>query len=162
MKFVRLARFLARRLVAPRVARPERHPPHFTIGAEADPYMRRWFLIRQNRVLNIYLHEIRRSDDDRALHDHPWPSLSLCLSGSMIEVTKRGRSFISLGDPVIRRAAFAHRLEIASGVSCWTIFVTGPRLRSWGFHCPKGWVHWRDFVAPDAPGRIGRGCGEMG
>lgn len=41
-----------------------------------------------------------------------------------------------------------------------TLFITGPRIREWGFHCPKGWVHWKKFCAVDQPGQIGSGCGE--
>jgi hypothetical protein len=41
-----------------------------------------------------------------------------------------------------------------------TLFITGPKVREWGFHCPQGFVHWRDFVHPDDPGGIGPGCGE--
>ena len=26
----------------------------------------------RNKIFNIYLHQIIRSDDDRALHDHPY------------------------------------------------------------------------------------------
>jgi hypothetical protein len=43
---------------------------------------------------------------------------------------------------------------------CWTLFITGPRVRSWGFHCPGGWVPWQRFTAPDDAGAIGPGCGE--
>lgn len=40
-----------------------------------------------------------------------------------------------------------------------TLFITGPRVREWGFWCPKiGWRHWRVFTDPDNTGQIGRGC----
>lgn len=43
---------------------------------------------------------------------------------------------------------------------CWTLFLFGPTVRDWGFHCPqRGWVHWREFTAQDQPGEIGPGCG---
>lgn len=37
----------------------------------------------------------------------------------------------------------------------------GEQVREWGFACPKGWVHWRDFVDARDAGQIGRGCGEF-
>lgn len=41
----------------------------------------------------------------------------------------------------------------------WTLFVTGPVMRQWGFHCPdKGWRHWKEFTAEGKPGEIGPGC----
>lgn len=51
-----------------------------------------------------------------------------------------------------------HRVELIDG-DCWTIFVTGPRYREWGFHCAdRGWVHWKKFTATDNRGEIGKGC----
>ena len=53
--------------------------PDFLIGpSKDDPYMMRWWWLPRNRFLNVYVHVVRHDDDDRALHDHPWPSLSLC------------------------------------------------------------------------------------
>ena len=41
----------------------------------------------------------------------------------------------------------------------WTLFIAGKWQRDWGFHCPKGWVFWRDFVDASGDG-VDRGCGE--
>lgn len=42
---------------------------------------------------------------------------------------------------------------------CWTLFLFGPVTREWGFHCPEqGWIPWREFTRPGAPGEVGRGC----
>lgn len=60
-------------------------PPDFIIGGSNRPYMLRWWLIRRNRFFNIYLHKFLRSDDDRALHDHPWLNMSYLLDGEYIE-----------------------------------------------------------------------------
>lgn len=59
--------FIRRRLLA--IAK--RRPPDVVIGGDASPYMRRWWVIPRNRRFNVYLHHFLRSDDDRALHDHP-------------------------------------------------------------------------------------------
>jgi hypothetical protein len=63
--------------------------PDFVIGADSPggPYMRRWWIIPRNRFLNIYLHQILRDDDDRALHDHPWWNVSIILRGGYFECT---------------------------------------------------------------------------
>lgn len=46
---------------------------------------------------------------------------------------------------LVRRAATdLHMLELARPV--WTIVVTGPRRRSWGFATERGWIHWRDYA----------------
>jgi hypothetical protein len=163
-----------------------RRPADFVIGDPADPYMLRWWVIPRNRWFNIYLHKIRRPDDDRALHDHPWWNLSFVLKGGYTEVTPCSlcgdpncaipvRRWRGLGSLVLRRAAAAHRLELAEDTvwasafkvdkryrPAWTLFITGPRFREWGFWCRKGWVVWTDFVDKTNTGSVGRGCGEHG
>lgn len=140
--------------------RPDREPD-FIIGGQERPYLLRWFLIPRNETFNVYYHRFMRDDDDRALHDHPWPSFSLMLAGQCREITQDGSRIVKAGDGLYRGAEFAHRIELIDGQPCETLFITGPKVRDWGFHCPKGWVDWRDFVATDDPGQIGRGCGEM-
>lgn len=141
-----------------------RRAPDFVIGDPADPYMQRWWWIPHNRFLNIYVHRVLRSDDDGALHDHHWASLSLMVDTGLLEVfrARDGRQTGRIVDPgcwIYRRANFAHRLVIRNAPAI-TIFITGPRIREWGFHCPNGWRHWRDFVGADNKDAIGRGCGE--
>jgi hypothetical protein len=34
-------------------------------------------------------------------------------------------------------------------------------VREWGFHCPRRWVHWRQFTAGPNGETVGKGCGEM-
>jgi hypothetical protein len=59
--------------------------PDVIIGGHDNPYLLRWFIIPRNPIFNIYLHQFLRSDDDRALHDHPWPWCSILLRGSYAE-----------------------------------------------------------------------------
>ena len=134
------------------------HDPDFVIGDPA--YLRRWFIIPRNEWQNIYLHHILRDDDDRALHDHPWDNGSLLLAGRYREVTPDGVFVREPGALIMRKATDSHRLELIGGEHCISLFFTGPKIREWGFHCPKGWVHWRDFTAGEAGELVGRGCGE--
>lgn len=141
-----------------------KRPPDFIIGEPDDPYIHRWWVIPRNRWFNIYLHKIMRSDDDRALHDHPWWNVSVVLRGGYMEHTARGeRIWRGVGSIVPRGAITAHRLEIQPEHApiAWTLFLTGPRIRTWGFHCPQGWVPWFEFVSKSDKGSIGRGCGEQ-
>lgn len=132
--------------------------PDFIIGKPGSPYMRRWYVIPRNRWFNIYLHNIVRSDDDRALHDHPWWNLSILLKGSYREVTPKGTFLRGAGSVVFRRATAAHRLEVDG--STWSLFITGRKVREWGFWCPQGWKIWTSFVDMTNTGAIGPGCGE--
>lgn len=191
--------------------------PDFIIGSSDNPYLKRWYITpwsgwfrtdaegnpievgalrlwqRLFRVLpNVYVHQILQSDDDRALHDHPWWNVSIILSGGYYEVmpddwNPRGQvATRRMGNIIFRRATAAHRLQLRGDYrgahwrkneaeightvggqewhvplkTCWSLFITGPRVREWGFHCPNGWVKWTDFTKPTAPGEIGRGCGE--
>lgn len=161
--FDRFARWLVERAMKRR--------PDFIIGGAKSPYMRRWWMLPRNPLFNIYVHEILRPDDDRALHDHPWPWASYLVAGAYTEVTldpmnetsrqgadKLWRTWWPTGSFRVRGPWFAHRLEPAEWTPVWTVFITGPKLRAWGFLCPKGWVHWKKFTDPGDTGKIGRGC----
>jgi hypothetical protein len=172
----RILRWLADRLIA----RAGKRPPDYVIGGEADPYLRRWWLIPRNRFVNVYLHQFLRDDDDRALHDHPWLfNASGLLRGDYVEHTIAAggiatRAHRSAGEWKFRFGASPHRVElfragfaignaparaIGSPLECWTLFLTGPVVRKWGFHCPReGWIPWERFTARDDRGAIGKGC----
>jgi hypothetical protein len=145
---------------------PFKRPPDFVIGPKETPYLRRWWILPRNRFFNIYLHNILRDDDDSALHDHPWHNVSIVLSGGYWEYTPSDMCWRAAGSITFRKATQAHRLALKwddstpHGKPTWTLFITGPVIREWGFHCPKGWRHWRDFVDERDTGAIGRGCGE--
>lgn len=144
--------------------------PDFVIGEESNPYLRRWWVIPRNEGCNVYLHEILRSDDDRAGHDHPWPNTSHIIEGGYTEVTyysnepwtEAYRYERKAGDTVSREATDTHRLILPDGGRCVSLFMTGPKLREWGFWCPNPprFVPWRDFTAGENGETVGRGCGE--
>lgn len=140
-------------------------PPDFTVGAD---YMRRWWVIPRNDFANVYLHEFRASDDDRAMHDHPWASTSVLLFGQYLEHTPEGSFWRDAGDVSSRPADALHRIELLADavtgepLPAISLFFTGPNAREWGFACEHGWVHWRDFVSQRDNGQVGRGCGEHG
>jgi hypothetical protein len=136
-----------------------RHPD-YVIGPEDDPYLMRWWVIPRNRFFNVYLHCFLRSDTDEALHDHPWWNVSRLLRGKYIEHTFSGWKEYNEGDMRFRTAKEAHRVELHAGPA-WSLFITGPKLRTWGFHCPKGWKPWTEFVEQrDGGNSRGAGCGE--
>lgn len=159
---------------------PDRDPDVIIGGVEA-PYLRRWHLIPRNPIFNVYLHQFCRSDDDRALHDHPWVNLSWLLVGAYDEETTLNRTgpharleaqerrTIKIrryaGAMVLRLPSVAHRIILLKDGDgqerpVWTLFITGPRVREWGFACPQGWRHWKDFTRelPGGVSKVGRGC----
>ncbi len=139
--------------------------PHFIIGGADNPYMLRWWLIPRNRFLNVYLHKFCRDDYDRALHDHPFLFVSVMLRGKYIEHYPGNTITRSAPSVALRPAWWQHRVELpkrldGSDIPCWTLVVTGPRTRTWGFHCGERFVPWYEFVDDADTGRIGKGCGE--
>ena len=100
------------------------------LGAQEDPYLRRWFLDK-SRDSSVYVHHMLRSDQDEELHDHPADNLTIMLDGLMREVTPSGVRILHPGDIVERMATDRHRIEIDAPIT--TIFVMGERTRDWGF-----------------------------
>jgi hypothetical protein len=125
------------------------------------PFLIRWFVIPKNKWCNIYLHKFMRDDEDRALHDHPWLNVSLLLINRYIEVTRgEVRKMYQAGDLKFRFASTPHRIELVRtrktghkrtkahrerGQPSWSLFITGPVTRGWGFHCPRGWREQKEF-----------------
>lgn len=87
----------------------------------------------------------------------PWLNLSIILRGAYRDVMPWGSTVRRAGDWYVRLPRTAHQLEVVDG-PVWSLFVTGPKVREWGFHCPRGWRHWRDFCAPGDSSKVGRGC----
>lgn len=162
---MRVPGFILQRLKAALFRVANSRPPNFLIGGAENTYMRRWWVIPRNKIFNIYLHHFLRSDDDRALHDHPWWNVSILLEGSYTEHTISAGGVnhqLEYGAGALkgRFAGYAHRIELDKG-PCWSLFITGPVIREWGFHCPKGWRPWKQFVDDRDNGKIGAGCDDL-
>ena len=108
-------------------------------------YLERWYIIPRNKWFNIYLHRFLKSDGDRELHDHPWWSLSFLIKGHLFEECKDYIRVIHKWYPYLRSAKHRHRLYLMSG-EAWTVFITGPEVREWGFWTDDGWVQWQKFI----------------
>jgi hypothetical protein len=134
-------------------------------------YLRRWWLIPRNKFgFNIYLHHFLSSDEDRALHDHPWWNISILLWGSYLEhMPKDYNKWINDNDrteiivkryplvPVYRGANAIHRIELINEKPVWTLFITGPVVQQWGFWCTNFWRSHEEFL--DITGTTkGKGC----
>ena len=120
-----------------------------------DLYLRRWHSLRST-ALSLYVHLYVGSDPCAWTHDHPWPSLSLCLQGILIETAelpgrRKQTSMISRGTLAFRPPRFSHRLDLVSGPAV-TLFLAGPRLREWGWHLPGGWRAWHEVSGVDEDG----------
>jgi hypothetical protein len=132
------------RLVLPSVSGiPDVDGLHRSVIVHADgaPYLERYHLVDTSHV-QVRIHHWLSGDDERAPHDHPWANTTLVLTGTLIEHTETGGYALGPGSVVTRHPTDPHRVELVSD-DAWTLFVTGPIVRDWGFHTPTGWVHWR-------------------
>ena len=131
--------------------------PDFIIGTADNPQLERWYLAPRNAVFgNCYLHRFLKSDEDRALYDHPWDNRSWILIGEYLKHLADGSTVTRREDDMVeRKATDAHRVELVTGAAI-TLFFTGPVIREWGFLCPQGWRPWQEFVA-EFPGGNGIG-----
>lgn len=105
---------------------------------------------------SVYLHEFLRSDEDRCLHDHPWPFVTIILRGGYWEeikapfyLQKEGCRPLTISrwrrPGYIGRypAEHAHRIELEpSKPKPWSLVFVGRKQRAWGFHGPQGWKAW--------------------
>jgi hypothetical protein len=95
----------------------------------------------------LHLHRFVRDDPDPDPHDHPWSGVSLVLSGGYVE-HRPGRA------PRVRRPGMVnviardtvHRVALR-GADAWTLILTGPVVRPWGFYTERGFVPWREYKA---------------
>jgi hypothetical protein len=149
----RLFRALVDRLIA-----HARRTPYFHLPG----YMERYWVLKPRwwtLGCSIRVHHILRSDEDRALHDHPWPFVTIILRGGYYEerpLLARHPAWVDheptrtqrhgVGSILVRRARSRHRLHLVRNSTTWTLFFMGPRLQQWGFYTCKGKVHWSKYL----------------
>lgn len=108
------------------------------LGKPECPYLRRW--VAQLGAFSIRVHHFHRSDDARFPHDHPWWFLTLVLRGGYYDVSQGEDGdeidVLHAGSIRFRPALHRHMVLVdykANPKGCWTIILTGPHLRNWGF-----------------------------
>jgi hypothetical protein len=123
-----------------------------------EPYLERYYLFLKERdrfPFNVFLHKFLKSDPDD-VHDHPWPFATLILRGGYWEWRpqfnaqglKIGEIAKWCGPGSFRtaRATTYHRIELDPSVTCWTLFMPGPKQRDWGFLVRNVWVQWEQYL----------------
>jgi len=141
------------------------------VNCDRDPYLIRWYVIR-SKPFAVFLHKFIRSDEDRALHDHPWNFIVIPLWRGYHEHSDRGRRRVW---PIIgarfRRGDYKHRVELlpcddsrtctyfqdpnefdveedcpkcagTGTMPSWSLFIRFREFREWGFWMPEGWIQW--------------------
>jgi hypothetical protein len=100
------------------------------LGLEDCPYVIRWRL--ETKWFSIRLHHWLAPDDDRAHHDHPWDFVTFVLRGGYVDDSPAGRQHLKAPQVQHRSALHRHTVFPDSG-GAWTLVLTGPKIRPWGF-----------------------------
>jgi hypothetical protein len=135
----------------PRQPGPWRWPRRRVIWsctAARGPLLTRYYLL-ETRWLGVYLHQLHASDDDRALHDHPWSFVSILFHHGYWEHGDAGGDpargvWHPRGSVLWRPAEWRHRLRLAERPT-WTLVLRFRRRRAWGFITPQGWQDWQAY-----------------
>ena len=123
--------------------------PHFQIPG----YLNRWHIIPRNKWFNIYLHQFIGPDPSLNWHDHPWWNISIKLRGGYMEAGTAGmRDFLG-GLLTVRPPTAQHKIYPIDP-PCWTLFLTGPVVRDWGFWVDGKWVKHTEYLNPIHDGEM--------
>lgn len=142
-----LASRLKRRLL------PVDRPPDQLVGDPDAPYIFRWRLWPKNPLINAYLHNVVRADDEAALHDHPWPSVSIMLAGTIDETfaARKGEKVRKLraGDVVLRKSASRTVCLLSSPNRPGPSSSPGPASGNGAFIVPRAGATGRHSSRPE-------------
>lgn len=126
-------------------------------------YLDRWGF--RCPLFGLFLHRMEAPDPGLDLHDHPWWFASIVLRGGYTEhrnlsrdaplwseiaeeAADRGKKPFARGWRVARPARSVktmrldecHRIVSLDRTPTWTLVITGPIRRRWGFYLPTGFV----------------------
>ena len=121
----------------------------------AGVYLERGYLLwksdgqgQKEHPFNIFLHKFLLSDTPGLFHDHPWWWISIVLTEGYWEHLIDGRVLWRKPWSIaFRKAEELHWVELPEGKYPMTLFIHGPRTRTWGFIEDDGsWTQWRAFI----------------
>lgn len=118
-----------------------------TIGRKECPYLHRKVLFCG--PLSFRYHVFLGSDDDRALHDHPWAFITFPFQKYLEQYYREGAN-VKLFRYVLpwgfhyRKLGFRHRV-IVDHPPVRTLVITGPVAHKWGFWVDGLHVRWRKY-----------------
>jgi len=112
------------------------HPPALItewgkpLGLPQCPYVYRWRF--ECRLGSVRVHHWIAQDDPRAFHDHPWWFVTFVVKGGYTDRNPGGDDHLRA--PAVRYREALHRHTVVPDPGgAWTVLITGPRSRVWGF-----------------------------
>jgi hypothetical protein len=129
--------------------RGDNHTPGITwgqrLGEPECPYARRWVL-NLGRFGSLRVHHWVASDDQRFPHDHAWWFLTVVLRGGYTDISDMTSDWVPpsttstfrihdhVRAPAVRFRSAQHRHKVkVDHDGAWTVLLTGPPVRDWGF-----------------------------
>lgn len=127
--------------------------------SDGRTYLNRWGV--RVRWFSVYLHRMDAPDPGNDLHDHPWTMLAVPLWGGYFEWRENVRDAVEsvrtggfkvLEErrpfrPRLTQPGEAHRIVELRRKTSWSLVVTGPRRRDWGFYTPDGYIDADEYDA---------------
>lgn len=162
---------------------------HITSADGTDVYMKRYWLFNPyvdeqgdrktgsdsaiyrswlgEMLPSVRIHHIRRADQDRHLHSHPWNARTIILKGwyeeerysdeTAVGAAHRQIGYVNGKDTLrhVRIAGYTgrllfgqyHRITAVPRDGVWTMFITWRKRGSWGFDVDGVKVPWREYLA---------------
>lgn len=128
------------------------------LACRSGVYLRRWRI--EAPLFSIRLHHWLHSDDTRSFHDHPWGFYTIILKGkyhdcspadpNKIPFMKTNWDGSTYPYPIVMelmtpgkvryRPAHHKHYVLVEPPGCWTILITGPKIRRWGFWVKEKFV----------------------
>lgn len=99
------------------------------IGLKECPYAVRW--VFETPAFSIRVHKWISHDDPRYKHDHAWDFITFVLKGGYVDVGDK-EDHLKRFSLRYRRSSHIHTVYPDDG-GCWTILLTGPIVRQYGF-----------------------------
>jgi hypothetical protein len=104
---------------------------HERLGLPECPYVHRWRLELRGAG-SLRVHHWTGNDDNRAFHDHAWWFWTLVVKGGYTDNHPGGFEILRAPALRYRPAEYQHAVFPHEG-GAWTILLTGPKVRNWGF-----------------------------
>lgn len=154
-----IAKILARSAVSDWLIRRALKTPYTHIAKDGDVYMYRWWLFnpyppasdgRRRRwadwLPSARIHLIRRPDEDRHPHDHPWNARTVILRGWYDEVREGREIRRAEGTTAALKFGEFHRITEVCDGGVFTLFITSRYQGTWGFLVDGVKVPWREYL----------------
>ena len=91
------------------------------------------FTLLKTPWFRVYLHRLVAPQWHPKCHDHPWDFISFVIWPGYVEEHDNVMEWRGPGSVLKRPAEWQHNVITLEDAVSWSIIVTGPKRRAWGF-----------------------------